>query len=58
MAVVHVGLEDWDRAFDWLERAVDGKAWELPLLKADPAFDSLRQQPRFSKLLTRLRLPE
>jgi TolB-like protein/DNA-binding winged helix-turn-helix (wHTH) protein/Tfp pilus assembly protein PilF len=58
MAVVHVGLEDWDRAFEWLEKAVDGRAWEVPLLKADPAFDRLRVDPRFPKLLARLRLPE
>ena len=58
MAVVHIGLEDWDQAFDWLERAVDGRAWELPLLKADPAFDRLRQQSRFPKLLARLSMPE
>lgn len=58
MAVVHIGLENWDQAFDWLDKAVDARAWELPLLKADPAFDRLRQQPRFSKLLARLGLPE
>ena len=58
MAVVHVGLEDWDQAFEWLEKAVDGRAWEVPLMKADPAFDRLRLQPRFPKLLARLGLPE
>ena len=58
MAMVHVGLEDWDRAFDWLEKAADGRSWELPLLKADPVFDRLRADPRFPKLLARLRLPE
>ena len=58
MAVVHIGLENWDQAFDWLEKAADARAWELPLLKADPAFDRLRQQPRFSTLLARLSLPE
>jgi TolB-like protein/DNA-binding winged helix-turn-helix (wHTH) protein/tetratricopeptide (TPR) repeat protein len=58
MAVVHVGLEDWDRAFEWLEKAVDGRAWEVPLVKADPVFNRLRLDPRFPKLLARLRLPE
>jgi hypothetical protein len=58
MALVHIGLGDWDEAFDWLERAVDGRAWELPLLKADPAFEHLRQQSRFPKLLARLGMPE
>jgi hypothetical protein len=47
-----------DQAFEWLEKAVDGHAWEVPLLKIDPAFERLRQDPRFLKLLARLDLPE
>jgi TolB-like protein/DNA-binding winged helix-turn-helix (wHTH) protein/tetratricopeptide (TPR) repeat protein len=58
VAVVYVGLEDWDRAFEWLEKAIDGRAWEVPLVKADPVFDGLRRHQRFPKLLARLRLPE
>lgn len=58
MAVVYVGLEDWDRAFEWLEKATEARAWEMPLLKGDPAFDRLRLDPRFPELLARLRLPQ
>jgi len=58
MALVHVGLEDWDRAFEWLEKAVDARAWEVPLVKADPVFDRLRLDARFSRLVARLHLPE
>lgn len=58
MALVHVGLEDWNRAFDWLGKAVDERSWEIPLLKADPAFEQLRQQPRFPALIAGLGLPE
>ena len=58
MAIIHVGVEDWDRAFEWLEKAVDGRAWEVALLKADPVFERLRGDPRFPALLARLRLPE
>jgi TolB-like protein/tetratricopeptide (TPR) repeat protein len=58
MAVVYVGLEDWDRAFEWLEKATEARAWEMPLLKGDPAFDRLRLDPRFPQLLARLRLPQ
>ena len=58
IALVYVGLEDWDRAFEWLEMAIEARAWEMPLLKADPAFDRLRLDPRFPQLLARLRLPE
>ena len=58
IALVYVGLEDWDRAFEWLEMAIEARAWEMPLLKADPAFDRLRLDPRFPELLARLRLPQ
>jgi TolB-like protein/Tfp pilus assembly protein PilF len=57
MAVVYVGLKDWDRAFEWLNKAVETRAWEVPLLKADPAFDSLRSDHRFAPLLERVALP-
>ena len=58
IALVYVGLEDWDRAFGWLGMAIEARAWEMPLLKADPAFDRLRLDPRFPALLARLRLPQ
>jgi len=56
-ALVYVGLSDKDRAFAWLQRAADARAWELPSLKADPMFDPLRSDPRFAPLLDRLGLP-
>ena len=57
MAVVYIGLGDKNRAFEWLQRAVDARAWELPMLKADPFFDPLRSDPRFAPLVDRLGLP-
>jgi TolB-like protein/Tfp pilus assembly protein PilF len=57
LAVVYVGLEDQDRAFDWLHKAVLTRAWELPMLKGDPVFDPLRSDPRFPGLLDQLNLP-
>ncbi len=57
MAIVYVGLGDKNRAFDWLQKAVDARAWELPVLKADTMFDPLRSDPRFAPLLERLGLP-
>ena len=57
MAIVYVGLGDKNRAFEWLQKAVDARAWELPVLKADTMFDPLRSDPRFAPLLDRLGLP-
>lgn len=57
LAVVAVGLDDKERAFTWLEKAVEARDWALPMLKADPIFDSLRSDPRFPVILDRLGLP-
>ena len=57
MAVVYVGLEDSDRAFEWLEKAFEQRSWELPMLKGEAIFDALRPDPRFPALLDRLGLP-
>ena len=57
VALVYTGLEDNDRAFDWLAKAVERRAWEMPTLKASPVFDRLRSDPRFPALLDRVGLP-
>jgi tetratricopeptide (TPR) repeat protein len=57
IAMVYVGLGDKNRAFEWLQKAADARAWELPALKADTMFDPLRSDPRFLPLLDRLGLP-
>jgi hypothetical protein len=57
MAVVYVGLGDHDRAFEWLEKALETRAWQMPMLKADVILDDLRADARFSALLARVGLP-
>jgi hypothetical protein len=58
MAVVYVGLEDWQRAFAWLDKAVEVRSWEMPMLKASPMFDRLRSDSRYPALLAGVGLPE
>ena len=57
VALVYVGLEDTDRAFEWLEKALEARSWELPVLKGNPIFNALRADSRFPALLARLGLP-
>ena len=57
VALVHVGLGDKDRAFEWLDKAVEARSWELPLVKTDATFGLLQSDPRFPRLLARLNLP-
>jgi serine/threonine protein kinase/tetratricopeptide (TPR) repeat protein len=57
IAVIHAGLGERDQAFDWLERAYEERAWRLPYLRADPRFDSLHSDERFTNLARRVGLP-
>ena len=57
IALVYTGLEDNDRAFEWLAKAADARAWEMPTLKSSPIFDGLRSDSRFQPLLDRIGLP-
>ncbi|HUF34520.1 MAG TPA: protein kinase [Gemmatimonadales bacterium] len=55
-AVLHIALGDHDAAFEALERAYrDRRGW-LAYLRVEPAVDPLRGDPRFSRLLERMRL--
>ena len=49
MALLHVTLQDHDRALDWLEKgAAEGGAW---FLKVNPAWDPLQANPRFQAIV-------
>ena len=57
LAYVHLGLGETDVAFDWLEKSLEARDWQLGMLKVEPAFDGLRSDPRFGALLERVGLP-
>jgi TolB-like protein/DNA-binding winged helix-turn-helix (wHTH) protein/Flp pilus assembly protein TadD len=52
----YVGTGDKDQAFAWLERAYVQHSSGITTLKVDPAFDPLRDDPRFQALLLRVGL--
>lgn len=58
VAIVHVGLQENDQAFMWLERAFEQRSLWLGYLKLEPQLDSLRSDQRFQELVRRVGLPD
>jgi TolB-like protein/DNA-binding winged helix-turn-helix (wHTH) protein/Tfp pilus assembly protein PilF len=55
-----IGIDDLrvgelDHAFDSFQRAVDNRCFYMTLIRVDPLFDSVRQDPRYTALLKRMR---
>ena len=42
-----------DSAFYWLDKSVKNRSMEIPWLKVDPAFNSLKDDPRYWNLYER-----
>lgn len=58
VAMVYVGLDDKDHAFEWLERAYEEGDGSMASLGVNNTLDSLRADPRFQDLLSRVGLPQ
>jgi DNA-binding SARP family transcriptional activator/Flp pilus assembly protein TadD len=54
VAIVHLGLNDRERALQWLDRAISGRDGSLVQTDALPLFDPLRGDPRFEQMLYRI----
>jgi TolB-like protein len=54
-AMAYVGLGD-DRAFEWFDRAIDDRDAIATHLPSMPLYDSIRGDPRFDALLTKMGL--
>ena len=50
-ALVHAGLEEYDQAIQWLEKAYEERDSHAPFLHVDPRFASVRENVRFKSLL-------
>lgn len=57
LAFVHEALGDRVRAVELLEQALSEREPDLLWLAVDPRADSLRSEPRFEQVLTRLGIP-
>jgi hypothetical protein len=57
IAQVFAWRGDRDHAFEWLERAYAQNDGGLTMIKADPMVRRLHDDPRFSALLKKMKLP-
>ena len=51
-ALIHVALDEPDRAFEWLQRAYEIRAAMLFEVATDPRYEPLHFDPRFEALVT------
>ena len=58
VAVIYAQLNDKDRAFEWLQKAYEGREHDLVFANAWPLFDNLRSDPRYQELVRRVGLPQ
>jgi tetratricopeptide (TPR) repeat protein len=56
MARIYAALDDKDRAFEWLEKAFEGRNSLMVFIKVVPTFDDLHSDPRFASLMGRIGL--
>lgn len=56
IAIVYAALGQHDQAFEWLDKAFEGRDLWMAYLKVDPAVDNLRSDPRFKALLKKMNL--
>jgi serine/threonine protein kinase/Tfp pilus assembly protein PilF len=56
MAMIYIGLGEIDKAFDWLERAIEERDSMILTLFRSAFFDPLRSHPRYKALLRKMNL--
>ncbi len=56
LAWTYIGLGDFERAFDHLRQAIDGRETDVLFLGVDPIYDPLRADPRFQVILAQVGL--
>ncbi len=58
LAILYAALGDREKAFVSLEKAYTGRDFKLNDLKVEPAYDPLREDPRFQELLKKVGFPQ
>jgi TolB-like protein/Tfp pilus assembly protein PilF len=55
-AWIHLGLGEFESAFEWLDRAIDTRDQFMMPIRSYPIFDPIRADPRFAALLRKMNL--
>jgi hypothetical protein len=58
LAILYVGLGDKERAGEQLNKAYEDRAGWIIDINVEPVFDSLRSDPRFAELVSRMKFPK
>lgn len=58
VALVYTGLGNKDKAFEWLEKVYNDHSGDAVYLNLEPAWKSLRGDPRFTALTKKIGLPQ
>jgi serine/threonine-protein kinase len=56
VAMIHLGLGDPDRTFEWLEQAYEERSGFLAFVRVEPMLDALRGDARLGRLMEKMRL--
>lgn len=56
-AQIYAALGDFDRAFEWMDRAYTDRDWALFFARSDPLLTSLHRDPRWAKFIARMNFP-
>jgi hypothetical protein len=56
VAATYAGLQEMDKAFDWLDKSFEARFGPLIYLKVNPIWDPMRSDPRFGERLRRVGL--
>ena len=57
IGTIHMGLGDKDRAMEYFQQGYQEHSLQMPFLKRSPAWDPMRGDPRFEKLIRDLKFP-
>lgn len=58
VAGIYAALGDKDRAFEWLDKAVQNRDFFLTEMQSHPYMDPLRSDPRFREMIRKIGFPE